>query len=135
MNKIKGAAFVATGGFLGAGARYGVYMSVPESFAMIGTFICNIAGCLLIGFLYEYVTGRDKQEQWLIWGTGFCGGFTTMSAYASDIFHIATTSDAFYVIAYLMGTWCIGLCFTVLGIKLAAHYINEIPAEERVKKQ
>lgn len=74
------------GGGLGAMARYGVDASlrarlvnkrariIPEA-GHLATLVINIIGSFLLGLLAGTVTGSWAA----LLGTGFCGGFTTMS--------------------------------------------------------
>ncbi|WP_456275688.1 fluoride efflux transporter FluC [Bacillus sp. AK128] len=112
--------YVAIGGFIGAGARYGIYLSLPIPLSLLGTFLCNMLGCLLIGLFYEFLNNRSKQrELWLLLGTGFCGGFTTMSAFSGELVQLGESGQILLLVFYLLGTWLMGIFLTIVGIKLA----------------
>lgn len=49
----------------------------------IGTFTVNIIGCFLIGLASAYFLKVDNYMKFLII-TGFCGGFTTFSAFSIE---------------------------------------------------
>ncbi len=74
---------VATGGALGALARFCVYRGVETDFPW-ATFIVNIVGCCLASFLmFRYGIGSDGPMKTLVF-TGFFGAFTTMSTFSID---------------------------------------------------
>jgi CrcB protein len=78
---------VGTGGFLGSVARY-LTQIIAERYLHSsfpwGTLAANIAGCFIIGLVYALSErGNMLSPEWRIFMTvGFCGGFTTFSAFA-----------------------------------------------------
>ena len=82
---------VGIGGALGSMSRYLVsYVWLVEQSLLgfpAGTFTVNAAGSLLMGFLLE-ILGAGTAS-WLL-SVGFCGGFTTFSSFADDmyLFHL-----------------------------------------------
>jgi fluoride ion exporter CrcB/FEX len=75
---------VFIGGGLGSVLRYGVsiglaWLSLPSGYLdLVATSVVNLAGAWFLGF----VNGSGKfsrPSSKLFWGTGFAGGFTTMS--------------------------------------------------------
>lgn len=60
-----------------------------------GTLAVNIIGCFLIGIIY----GASLRFQWFspAWSfflaTGFCGGYTTFSAFAFENIRLLETSN------------------------------------------
>ncbi len=75
---------VALGGALGSVGRYGVGLALAryESFPL-GTLLANVLGSLLIGFCAGVFGGDQKSRPTALFlMVGFCGGFTTFSAFS-----------------------------------------------------
>lgn len=103
---------VGAGGFLGAVARFVMVRAVDSrlnQYFPYGTFAVNILGCFLIGVIAgaadRHPAGGDQIRLFL--GTGFCGGFTTFSAFASEN-HLLLGD----------GLWSTGLLYTALSVVL-----------------
>lgn len=46
-----------------------------------GTLSVNVLGCLILGIVMGLTQGTSSSRLALLWGTGFCGGFTTFSTW------------------------------------------------------
>jgi CrcB protein len=81
---------VGAGGFLGSIARYITTISIDKrlnSFFPYGTLTVNLLGSFFLGMILSMVikkTGTTAEQWKLLMGTGFCGGFTTFSAFAFE---------------------------------------------------
>ena len=79
---------VFLGGGFGSSLRYFIskYLNDSQLGVPYGTFFVNILGSLVIGFLlglgFKYKS--ISNETMLLMATGFCGGFTTFSAFAYE---------------------------------------------------
>jgi len=114
---------IGTGGFLGTVSRFlaSRYFSIyfPSAFPY-GTFVVNIAGCFLIGLFY----GISERGEFLNTGwrlfliVGFCGGFTTFSAFAAENLAMLRDSDFFHFFLYTGSSIFIGLLATYAGMML-----------------
>ena len=49
-----------------------------------GTLIVNVIGSLLVGYVLTWVADHDHDRWRLLAATGFCGGFTTFSAFTFE---------------------------------------------------
>ena len=61
----------------------------------MGTFLVNIIGCFIIGIFFgllENAKVMTPQENVLLI-TGFCGGFTTFSSFADDMWVLGQKGD------------------------------------------
>jgi len=108
---------VAVGGMLGSLARYLASLLIPAvSGFPFATLFVNITGSFIIGF-YGTLSGPDgrlfastRQRQFVM--TGFCGGYTTFSAFSLDTFrlvHGGMTKMAFSNIAVSVVTWLLAV--------------------------
>lgn len=82
---------VALGGGAGALARYVAAAAIMERFGgkfPLGTFLINVTGSFLIGFLMTMLTARlDIDPRWrLLLVVGFLGGYTTFSSFEWETF-------------------------------------------------
>ena len=79
---------VFLGGGLGSSLRYwiGTYLNSYKSGIPYGTFAANIIGSLIIGMVLGFSLKNNgvSSNTILFIATGFCGGFTTFSAFAYE---------------------------------------------------
>lgn len=81
---------VGAGGFIGSIFRYMTVLSIDRKMNAAfpyGTLTVNVVGSFVLGFLIAVFlrkTGIHPVEWRLFLATGFCGGFTTFSAFAAE---------------------------------------------------
>lgn len=116
---------VGLGGALGSIARYGIsewvkrHVSQPFPYA---TFAINLLGCLIIGLLFG-ISQRSpmfREQWWLVLATGFCGGFTTFSAFALEGNVLINTQQSGTMLTYTILSVVLGLLLCRLGIWITA---------------
>lgn len=118
---MKSLLIVGLGGGLGSILRYlcqkWVYEIYPHPFPW-GTFIVNIAGCFLIGIFYSLSekSALFTTEWRLLLTTGFCGGFTTFSAFAFENLNLLRTGDTVYFFLYIIASVVLGIAAVLAGI-------------------
>jgi fluoride exporter len=114
---------VAAGGAVGGLARYGVDRLVGSSAGAFprATFAENVLGCLLLGALMVVLVELRPPSRYArpFLGVGVLGGFTTFSAYTSQIRALATTGHAGTAGLYLAGSVVAGLLASVAGVAAA----------------
>jgi CrcB protein len=110
---------VGLGGFLGSIARYklgGMVLHHTLGWRFpLSTLAVNLSGCLLVGLLAGWVEHRDALSPGmrLLLITGFCGGFTTFSAFGLESLYLirrdaaalAAINAAVSVAGGIAGVW------------------------------
>lgn len=114
---------VGTGGFLGTISRFltsRYFTAYFPSWFPYGTFVVNIVGCFLIGLVYGISEkGNFLSTEWRLFLTvGFCGGFTTFSAFAAENMAMLRDHEIFNFFLYTGSSIFIGLLATFAGIML-----------------
>lgn len=108
---------IGLGGAAGSILRYACQRFGNTSFPY-GTFLVNIAGCFLIGMIWGLsVKGMDEERKLLL-ATGFCGGFTTFSAFTMEGVQMMAENRWLAFALYTGGSVVVGLLATFLGFKI-----------------
>ena len=117
--------FVGLGGFIGASLRYatGLFVGrfVPEAQFPYGTFVVNVLGCLLIGFLAGFTDSRlilnDTSRAFVF--TGMLGAFTTFSTFSYETLGLFQNGQTSPALTNLGLQIILGLLAVWLGIQLS----------------
>ncbi|CAA7601432.1 Putative fluoride ion transporter CrcB [Acididesulfobacillus acetoxydans] len=115
---------IALGGALGAVSRYGLGLFVSnrwnQSFPL-GTFIINISGAFLLGFLnvlfIERLTVSPAMRLGI--GIGFIGAYTTFSTFSFEVITLLENGSFFTAALYTVLSIAVGFVGTALGVGLA----------------
>lgn len=112
---------VFIGGGFGSTLRYviGKYLNNTEGFPW-GTFTVNILGSLLIGIILGFAAKNNtlSQNETLLLATGFCGGFTTFSAFAYENQAFLKSGDFTSFAMYTIASFVVGFLAVFLGLYL-----------------
>jgi len=112
---------VFIGGGFGSALRYviGKYLNNTEGFPW-GTFTVNILGSLLIGIILGFAAKNNtlSQNETLLLATGFCGGFTTFSAFAYENHVFLKSGDFTSFALYTIASFVVGFLAVFLGMHL-----------------
>ena len=111
---------VFLGGGFGSSLRYFIskYLNDSQLGVPYGTFFVNILGSLIIGFLlglaFKYKS--ISNETMLLLATGFCGGFTTFSAFAYENYIYFRSGDYLSLGLYTTLSLVVGIIAVVIGM-------------------
>ena len=114
---IKAMLIAGLGGFMGTCLRYltGRLCHLWELGGFpLGTFVVNIVGSFIIGALLGLAERNNfiTPTMNVLLVTGFCGGFTTFSSFADDIFLLMQQRN-----------WTIFAIYTSLSISLGVFFV------------
>ena len=112
---------VAIGGAAGSVLRYLATIISAKFYNNnfpFATFIVNIVGCLLIGILIGIFerTGSVNENIRLLLITGFCGGFTTFSAFSSENISLMQNGNTLLAVTYIVLSVTLGLLAVWFGL-------------------
>ena len=96
-------------------ARY-----ISSEWALVGTFIANIVGCFIIGLVAGWLLFNVEKSQTLplLLVTGFCGGYTTFSAFAFENVQLLQSGHTLFSVLYIILSISVGLLAVWGGLKL-----------------
>lgn len=115
---------IALGGALGALSRYSLGLWISSKWSQgfpLGTFIINITGAFLLGFLNTLFL--DKLTISPLWrigiGIGFLGAYTTFSTFGFETITLLEGGSILTAGLYTLLTVIIGFTGVALGVGLA----------------
>lgn len=111
---------VFLGGGFGSSLRYFIskYLNDSQLGVPYGTFFVNVLGCLVIGFLLGLALKYKSisNETMLLLATGFCGGFTTFSAFAYENYIYFRSGDYLSLGLYSILSLTLGIAAVIVGM-------------------
>ncbi len=110
---IRNLLFVALGGGLGSVLRYLTSFWIGKSYSSafpLGTFIINVLGCFVIGFLIGLSSKTLLNEELrLLLVVGFCGGYTTFSTFSAENMKLLEAGNYWTLSFYIVASVLLGL--------------------------
>ena len=105
---------VALGAGLGASVRYLMTQALKSRTRVFpwATFIINITGALLLGFLHSKITSSHIL---LLLGTSFLGGYTTFSTFQVELVTLINNNKQKMMFIYLLLTVLCGILAAYCG--------------------
>ena len=122
---MKAIILVFVGGGLGSALRFllgrwiaGLY---HHSFPL-GTLMVNVSACLVLGILIGLADHRQMltAHSRLFWTVGFCGGFSTFSAFSQETFGLLQNGFMATSVLYVGLSLVLCLGATYLGVFLGS---------------
>jgi len=117
---------VAIGAIAGALSRFYVTelakAILEKDLGFYGTFFINVSGCLIIAYILTLATENIRVisiELRLMTTTGFCGAYTTFSAYGLESKDFLDKSDVTMLAIYFVGSAIAGMIGIQIGVLLA----------------
>lgn len=115
--------FVGLGGAAGSILRYLTSVVTLKFYSAsfpVATFIVNVIGCFLAGLIFGSITQESAEAQNLkvLLLTGFCGGFTTFSAFALENVRLVNSGNLSTAVLYTIASIVAGLLAAWLGLSI-----------------
>jgi fluoride exporter len=87
----------------------------------LGTFVVNVSGCLVMGYLAAAWTGQApvREEHRMLVLIGFLGGYTTFSSFGYETLLLAQRGEWGRTALYVVGSVTLSLFAVWIGAQLA----------------
>ena len=111
---------VFLGGGIGSSCRFlisNIINNSFKSFHYLGTFSVNVIGCIIVGIVMGFLQKENNfnQNYLLLFSSGFCGGFTTFSAFANENLDLIKNGNFSLFFLYVISSVVFGIAAAFLG--------------------
>ena len=115
---------VFLGGGIGSSCRFlisNIINNSFKSFHYLGTFSVNVIGCIIVGIVMGFLQKENNfnQNYLLLFSSGFCGGFTTFSAFANENLDLIKNGNFSVFFLYVISSVVFGIAAAYLGYLIA----------------
>lgn len=90
----------------------------------LGTFLVNVLGCFILGVALgifdKHALGSENIR--LLFITGFCGGYTTFSTFASENIQLLQQQNYMLLIIYTLASLLVGFLAVAIGLGLSRYW-------------
>ena len=116
---MKAILLVFLGGGAGSALRYVIGKNLNPTTVGFpwGTFAVNLIGSLIIGLVFGWILQKSKlsNDTLLLIVAGFCGGFTTFSAFALESLNFLKMGNTSLFLTYVLSSILVGLLCVWFG--------------------
>lgn len=118
---MKAILLVGLGGGIGSILRYLTSLLVSKQVSSVfpwGTFAVNIIGCLLAGIILGVLERQQvlNSDLKILLITGFCGGYTTFSAFSIENIHLLQNGHPLTALLYILISILLGIIAVWAGM-------------------
>lgn len=118
--------FVGLGGAVGAMLRYAISLIPYKGGFPLLTFVTNILGALIIGFIVGYASKRNVNDSLMLFlKTGLCGGFTTFSTFSLEAYNLFVSGSKILAACYAVLSAVCCIIGVWLGITLSTAVVKD----------
>ena len=123
MINLKNTLLVILGSAAGGALRYVISTVIQQKtigkFPM-GTFTVNVVGCFMMGLIFGLADKNSSTQLGIIllFATGFCGGFTTFSAFAYENVNLLKSQLNLLALAYILLSVIVGILAVKWGMSI-----------------